>query len=236
MFRGPILVTIGEAYKRNPLAKLDRLDRGGSPLVVHARGRSLSHRLLRDARVYGVLFQIDQDLAAAAAAAGCGCGGRLHSARYRRKPRCGLDLDCIDRGWSVRFSFCCDRDGCRRRTTPASVRFLGRRVYMSVVVLLIAVLAESATPARQRRLRQVVGDVSPRTVARWQRWWRETFPQTSLWREGRGQFAVPLATAGLPGALLARFLGPDMLSRVVALLRWLSPITVPSADPPKRGS
>jgi len=192
--------------------------------------------LLRDARVYGVLFQIDRDLAAKVGAGGCSCGGRLHSARYRRKPRCGLDLDRLGRDHAVRFSFCCDRDGCRRRTTPASVRFLGRRVYLSVVVLLVAVLSESATPARRRRLRQVVGDVSPRTVGRWQRWWREAFPQTSFWRAGRGQFAVPVATEHLPVSLLERFLGTDMAVRVVSLLRWLSPITVPSADPPKRGT
>ena len=196
----------------------------------------MSHRLLRDARVYGVLFEIDRDLAAAAAAAGCGCGGRLHSARYRRKPRCGLDLDRVDPDWGLRFSFCCARDGCRRRTTPASVRFLGRRVYASVVVLLIAVLSESATPRRRRRLRQVVGDVSPRTIGRWQRWWRETFPRTSFWREGRGQFAVPLATEALPGSLLERFSGTDTAARLVALLRWLSPITVPRAGPAERGS
>lgn len=196
----------------------------------------MSHRLLRDARVYGVLFQIDQDLAAEAGAGGCPCGGRLHSARYRRKPRCGLDVDRVDRDYAIRFSFCCDRDGCRRRLTPPSVRFLGRRVYLSVVVLLIAVFAESATPARQRRLRQVVGDVSPRTVARWQRWWREAFPQTPLWIESRGRFAVPVSTERLPGSLLEQFLDSDMVTRVVALLRWLSPITVPSTAPPERRS
>lgn len=196
----------------------------------------MSHRLLRDARVYGVLFQIDRDLAAKAAAGRCGCGGRLHSARYRRKPRCGFDLARLDPAYAVRFSFCCDRDGCRRRTTPASVRFLGRRVYLGIVVLLIAVLSESATPARRRRLRQVVGDVSPRTVVRWQSWWHEAFPRTSFWREGRGRFAVPVATEHLPGSLLERFPGSDLAARVVALLRWLSPITVPGTGPPERRS
>jgi hypothetical protein len=37
-----------------------------------------------------------------------------------------------------RFSFCCDRDGCRNRATPPSVRFLGRKVYLGAVVMLIS--------------------------------------------------------------------------------------------------
>lgn len=190
----------------------------------------MSHRLLRDARVYGVLLQIDQDLAAAARSGRCSCGGRLHSANYPRKPRCGLDLQRLDPLWSVRFSLCCDAEGCRRRTTPASVRFLGRRVYVGLVVVLIAVLAESATPARQRRLRQVVGDVSDRTIQRWRRWWREAFVETALWRQTRARLGGEIDTARLPGALLRRFGGGDPTSRVLAMLRWLTPITVPRPD------
>ena len=192
----------------------------------------MSHGLLRDARVYGVLFRIDQDLAAETRSTGCECGGRLHSARYRRKPRCGLDLEKLDADYVVRFSFCCDRDGCRRRTTPPSVRFLGRRVYIGAVVVLIAALADGATATRLRRLRQLVGDVSRRTVERWRRWWRETFPQTPLWRERRGRLAIPIATERLPASLLERVVGADVQARLVALLRLLLPISTTSAGPP----
>ncbi len=196
----------------------------------------MSHRLLRDARVYRVMFRIDQDLATEVRSEGCGCGGRLHSARYRRKPRCGLELEKLDPEYAMRFSFCCDRDGCRRRTTPPSVRFLGRRVYLGAVVVLIAALADGATPTRLRRLRRLVGDVSRRTVGRWRRWWRETFPQTLFWREHRALLAVPMATERLPASLLERIVGADVQARLIALLRLLLPISTTSAAPPGQGS
>lgn len=196
----------------------------------------MSHALLRDARVYGVLFRIDVELANGVRSEHCECGGRLHSARYRRKPRCGVDLERLDPDYAVRFSFCCDREGCRRRRTPPSVRFLGRRVYVGAVVVLIAALAEGATPSRLRRLRQLVGDVSRRTVERWRRWWRESFPQTPFWREHRAHFAAAIATERLPTSLLERMPGTEMRARLITLLRLLTPITTPSAGPPAHAS
>jgi hypothetical protein len=69
-------------------------------------------------------------MAEAASDQGCSCGGVLHSGRYWRKARglpTGLDKEAY--GW--RFSFCCAVDGCRRRMTPPSLRFLRRRVYVA---------------------------------------------------------------------------------------------------------
>lgn len=186
----------------------------------------MSHRLLRDARVYGVLFRIDQDFARKARSQGCGCGGRLHSARYRRKPRCGLDLEKVDPDYGWRFSFCCDQDGCRRRTTPPSVRFLGRRVYLGAVVLLIAALTEGATPTRLRRLCRLVGDVSLRTIERWRRWWRETFAKSRVWQETKARFVPAVEPSGLPASLLDRFKATG--GGVVAVLEILAPLTTTS--------
>jgi hypothetical protein len=56
----------------------------------------------------------------------------LHRANYPRKP-----LGCPDEvraDFESRLSFCCNR--CRRRTTLMSLCFLGRRVYLSLVVVL----------------------------------------------------------------------------------------------------
>ncbi len=50
----------------------------------------MSHGPLLDARVLQLLLEADRELAAEARAKGCSCGGKLHSARYRRKPRRGL--------------------------------------------------------------------------------------------------------------------------------------------------
>ena len=72
------------------------------------------------------LLSVDQDLAERTRQQPCPCGGRLHRANYPRKPR-GCDQD-LPQDYDSRFSFCCDRDGCRKRITPPSVRFLGRKV------------------------------------------------------------------------------------------------------------
>ena len=70
------------------------------------------------------LFSVDQDLAQSAREKCCACGGRLHRADYPRKPRGAEDLP---QDYRYRFSFCCEREGCRKRVTPPSVRFLGRK-------------------------------------------------------------------------------------------------------------
>ena len=181
------------------------------------------HKILRDASFYSTLFQIDMDIAGATRASGCPCGGRLHSARYPRKPRGGPgDLGPEhDR----RLSFCCAVDGCRQRATPPSVRFLGRRVYFGVVVLLLTVLCHGVTARRAAALRNELG-VGRRTLERWRGWWCGAFVASAFWRSVRGRFAPGLAVGALPGSLLERFGRAATLSAaVVAMLRFLSPLT-----------
>src|SRR4249920_3425051 len=86
--------------------------------------------LLADARFHEQLLVFDRDLAASARAARCRlCGGALHSGSYARKPRGGPAG--LGQEYAERFSFCCAVDGCRKRTTPPSLRFLGRKVYLA---------------------------------------------------------------------------------------------------------
>lgn len=181
----------------------------------------MCQQVLGDARLFELLIQIDADLAEAARAAGCACGGRLHGARYPRKPR--GSPPALEPAMARRASFCCAREGCRRRKTPASVRFLGRRVYVGVVVLLATVGAHGLSRRRVATLRAQLG-VSERTLRRWRRWWREAFPQTSFWRTARAGFVPPVAGPELPGALLERFRGADALERVSRVLRFLAPL------------
>jgi len=90
----------------------------------------MSHEYLGDAKLWGVLYRIDEDLAAQARAGGCPhCGAAPHSARYPRKPR-GVARAQLGEEYEHRLSLCCAREGCRRRTTPPSVRLLGQRVYL----------------------------------------------------------------------------------------------------------
>lgn len=111
-----------------------------------------------------LLEEIDQDLSESIRVQGClQCGvGKLHSAKIRRKPR-GLPKGTT---WSSRFSFCCDQDGCRRRATPPSVRFLGRKVYAGFIVVLLSAMRHGLAPDRVRRLREITG-ADRRTLERW---------------------------------------------------------------------
>lgn len=183
------------------------------------------HKILRDASLYAVLFKIDLDLAASTRAGGCAaCGGRLHSARYPRKPRGGPDDLGPECEW--RLSFCCAADGCRQRATPASVRFLGRRVYLAAVVVLVAAMTHGVTPRRAAELREHLG-VKRRTLERWRSWWREDFVVSPFWRSERGRFMPPLAVGALPGSLLERF-GGEAATTVTRALQFLAPITTSS--------
>jgi hypothetical protein len=173
-----------------------------------------------------LLFRIDEDLAAQTRAGGClFCGGELHSADYPRKPR-GVDSSLLGEGCTRRLSLCCARDGCRRRHSPPSVRFLGRRVFLSAVVVLVTALAQGLTGRRVAALREQFG-ISERTLRRWQQWWREQFAATSLWKALRGRFMPPIPEAALPGSLLECCSGENESSRLVALLRLLSPLSCP---------
>ncbi len=187
----------------------------------------MCHALLRDASLYDQLLTFDHDLAAEARAAGCAfCGGILHSARYPRKPRGGLED--LGPGYATRLSFCCAVDGCRRRTTPPSVRYLGRRVYLGAVVVLVTAMLGGITADRAARLREWLG-VSVRTLKRWRAWWRETFVASAFWRGARGRFMPPVASETLPSSLLERFAG-DERTRLLHALVFLTPLTTRRAD------
>ena len=182
------------------------------------------HRLLRNASFWVFLFSVDEELAEAAREAGCQCGGPLHCANYPRKPRGGCEN--LPESYGYRLSFCCGRDGCRKRTTPRSVRFLGRKVFLGAVVVLVAAMRQGPSPRRVRELTELFG-ADRRTIARWCTFWREQFPQTPFWKVARGRFVPRLAIADLPRALLEAFIQrKDSREDWKHLLRFLSPITI----------
>ena len=183
----------------------------------------MCHDVLGDAKFYEFLLRADRDLSEQVRAGGCRwCGGRLDSARYRRKPR-GTAV-VLPAGWDQRESLCCD--ACRRRTTPPSLRYLGRRVYVGAMVVLACVLREGTTLRRESRLRALVG-VDRRTLLRWRRWWVEGFVQTELWRAQRSRLMPEVAERELPGSLLERFAG-ELQEQLASMLRFLSPLTTRS--------
>ncbi len=182
----------------------------------------MCQKLLRDARFQAFLLEADREIAAEAREEGCPrCGGVLHSAKFRRKPR--GEPPGLEDEYARRCSFCCAEEDCRKRRTPPSLRFLGRKVYLGAVVVLVSAMRHGATPARMRELRALVG-VSRRTVERWRAWWREVFAECPFWRIASAAFMPPVDAGHLPASLLERFSGDDE-ARLVGLLRFLGPIT-----------
>jgi hypothetical protein len=164
------------------------------------------HDLPRGARFWSLLLSIDQGFAEDARKKACPCGGRLHCANYVRKPR-GTPVQ-LSEAQCLRLSFCCDRDGCRKRLTPPSVRFLGPKVYLGAVVILISAMRQGPTPRRVRELSTRFG-ADRRTIARWQVFWREHFPQTPFWKDARARVVPVGEIVTLPYSLVGALLRGD---------------------------
>lgn len=178
--------------------------------------------LFRDSSFYHTLHRRDRELSAEMRAEGCqDCGAKLHSARYKRKPRGGPeDLTPEDK---LHHSLCCSRRGCRKRHNPPSLRFLGRRHYVSMAVTLASAMVIGITEKSAREMNELIG-VSIRTLRRWREWWREVFPETPFWNQARARFAGRVELAQLPASLVERFRGA-LRDRATRLLRFLSPLT-----------
>ena len=113
--------------------------------------------------------------------------------------------------------------------TPPSVRFLGRKVYLGAMVILISAMRQGPTPRRVRELSTLFG-VDRATVARWQAFWRDSIPQTPFWKLARGRVAPVVEIVVLPLSLLGAFhRTKDPCHDWGCLLRFLSPLTVPSS-------
>jgi hypothetical protein len=122
----------------------------------------------------------------------------------------------------LRYSFCCAE--CRRRTTPFSVRFLGRRVYAAAIMVAVSATRASAGTAAAMRQLDTLG-VPPSTIARWRHWWTTEFVSTPFWTLGQAAFVPPVVTDQAPASLLERFALTRPAEPLLCLLRWLSPLT-----------
>ena len=98
------------------------------------------------------------------------CGGPLDRNDHARKPR-GLPFQHFDSD-PRRLNLCC-RD-CRAHNMPESVVYLGRRVYVGVVLVLASILVSGLTPRRLVRVQADLG-VSAQTVRRWRQWWQKAY-------------------------------------------------------------
>jgi hypothetical protein len=181
----------------------------------------MCHTPLLGAKFRSFLECIDEELAQETRAGGCQrCRGVLHRNRFPRKPR-GGPRDCAE-AFRYRLSFSCSR--CNKRHTPPSVRFLGRRVYVAATVVLASAVRAGLSDFRVSRLTEWIR-VPRQTLERWHVWWQQAFVDTVFFVTARGQFMPPLEEAALPTSLLLRFGGADLSSRLVAVLRFLAPLS-----------
>jgi hypothetical protein len=174
---------------------------------------------LGDSRFFQALLAIDKANAEKTQSLGCPfCGGVLDVANYPRKPR-----GFAETGEPVmRLSFCCRRQGCRKRTMPESVRFLGRKVYSGLVVVLAAF--ESAV--------QVALGLCRQTLSRWRVYWSEVLRLSSpFWKGRRALFPPGFEAHGSPEALVRFFeeRSPAAHEAATTALRFFSPLSLSRA-------
>ena len=196
------------------------------------------HALRLAGEFFARLEKMDEAIAGEVAAGRCQrCQGPLHRSDYQRKPR-GALLAVTGEAFTVRHSLCCGRRGCRKRATPPSLRFLGRRVYLEVVVIVASMVVQAVAMTARAALATI--GIPLRTLRRWGEWWRGTFPRLPVWLELRSRFVPPPPDEiDLPRSLVARLAGDgarsdaadDRSVNEVALLlasRHLAPATTTS--------
>ncbi len=173
--------------------------------------------ILGDSRFFEVLLAIDKANAKRARDQGCPfCGGVLDVANYPRKPR-----GCTETGGDpvMRLSFCCREEGCRKRTTPESVRFLGRKVYSGLVVV-VAVFEPAV---------QVALNLCRQTLSRWRAYWSEVLGlSSSFWKGRRGLFPPGFEVGDSPEAVVRFFERQNAVSgeAAQAVLGFFSPLSL----------
>jgi len=175
-----------------------------------------------------LLYELDKIEAGHVKRSGCKyCGGVLDRSDYWRNPR---GLDFVERRYERRFSFCC-RD-CRRRVTPGSVRFLGRKVYLGLVVVVMSYLRQGRKPVLMRGLTGLSGAAEV-TIRRWLCWWQDSVVVSDFWRGSRSFFFPPVTEGSIPFSLYERFrsVSGSIQETLQKILQFLKPITIPSQYP-----
>lgn len=178
-------------------------------------------------KFHASLLAIDAEAARAVRRGGCpraGCLGKLHAGNYARKVR-GLSASAESAGrYSVRFSLCCSRRGCRRRATPPSVRFFGRYVYAMEVLSawgIVGLVKASAPPMPSRQ-----------TLRRWNDFVRARMPRMPVVALLMAALVVPSAGAST-SVVVALFEATSGASaeRIAQVHRLLSPLTTVTVPP-----
>ena len=182
----------------------------------------MSHIQLPDASFYLFLLSNDKDAALRVKAGCCSfCAGPLDNAPYQRKPRHTLD-DLPDE-FSTVFSLCCRQDGCRKRTTPPSLRFFGRRVYLLFILINACGNGGKSGESTLSKNARSWG-VSRQALRSWYEFWRVKFSQSGFWLVNKGILPTCFEEMSIPDMLLKSFNCPSYLDGPWRkLLQFLSP-------------
>ena len=106
------------------------------------------------------------------------------------------------------------------------MRFLGRKVYLGAVVILVSAMRQGPSPRRVRELSRLFA-VDKATIVRWQSFWRDHIPQTPFWKLAWARLVPVFEIVALPLSILEAFFHRgDQYEGWANLLRFLSPITV----------
>ena len=169
-----------------------------------------------DNRFFEALREIDLEHTKGIKADSCPhCGGVLDVSNYPRKPRGlrkGEDFECR------RFSFCCRK--CRKRLTPQSVRFLGRKVYVGSVVILAM---------SEAWLRTMCDQICRQTLRRWKRYWADVLGRSSrFWKKAKARLSPGFEANGSPISIVEYFLKnhQNKETAFTKCLEFFSPLSV----------
>lgn len=181
------------------------------------------HEIVQRHGLFCLLHQIDEELSRESRQKGCPfCNGPLHQSNYQRKPR--GEMTPLPDEYLMRFSNSCGRPGCRQRVLPPSVKFHGRKIYWACIQLVAMALRQWRPGGWAGRKVMLMLGISEKTLSRWSRYWRETFPASELWKRLRGRVPPAVSDTELPGALLTLFLRhyPTEDHALIHCLRFLA--------------
>jgi hypothetical protein len=152
----------------------------------------MMHSLSVDEAFCQLLRDLDRELFLAIKAKGCPvCGGPLDTSNYIRKTR------GMSEGDELRYSLCCRIDGCRKRQTPKSFRFLGRKVYGAWIVILAVDFCQELG---------MKGKLAHQTLGRWRSFWKEQLSEGSAFiKLARGRLAPGVPITDRPASVVAHF-------------------------------
>lgn len=167
-------------------------------------------------RFFLLLRDMDLTLAKEAKDGNCPhCGGILDVSNYVRKPRGLIGTDPCDH---IRFSFTCRK--CEKRLTPPSVRFLGRKIYMGLFV----VLAMS-----EEWLQVTLTKVCRQTLKRWRGYWNKVLHCSDVfWKGAKSLLPPAFQSSGSPVPILELFLTSHKEEEVAfsKCLNFFSPLSI----------